>query len=71
MTYERKNWNQKEPYTYWTNVERNAPVEKHPGTIEFMDIVLKKIADEGLNTGLDKKFLKQTYKLICKKYDII
>lgn len=68
--YQKDKWNQHEPYEYWTNIEKKAPVDKHPGTIEFMDIVLKKIADDGLDRGLDRIFLKTTYNEILKKYNI-
>lgn len=70
MTYQKDKWTQKEPYNYWTNIESKAPVEKHPGTLEFMDIVLKKIADEGVDAGLNRKFLKGTYQRIKEKYNI-
>lgn len=68
--YKRDKWDQAEPYTYWTNIEKNAPVEKHPATVEFMDIVLKKISDEGLDSGLNKNFLKRTYNEMLEKYQI-
>ena len=68
MAYQKENWNQEEPYKYWTNIEKNAPVSKHPGSIEFMDIVLKKIADEGLDSGLSRKFLKETYNYVLNKF---
>ena len=69
-TYKKDKWTQVEPYNYWTNIEKKAPVTKHPATIEFMDTVLKKIADEGLDIGLNKKFLKETYKNMIEKYEI-
>ena len=69
-TYNRDKWTQQEPYDYWTNIEKKAPVTKHHATIEFMDIVLKKIADGGLDSGLNKKFLKETYNQMIKKYEI-
>ena len=70
MVYAGDKWNQREPYEYWTNVEKKAPVEKHPGSIEFMDIVTKKIADEGLDSAINRKYLKQLYKEIADKYNI-
>lgn len=68
--YNREKWTQDEPYKYWTNIEKKAPVTKHPATVEFMDTVLKKIADEGLDVGLNKNFLKKTYNNMIEKYQI-
>lgn len=70
MAYKGKDWNNKEPYNYWMNVDRNNVVVKHPGSVEFMDIVLKKISDEGLNFGLNSKYLKSVYKEVKEKYNI-
>lgn len=70
MAYHGKDWNQTEPYEYWSKIEKNAPVVKHPASIEFMDKVLKKIAGEGLNQALNSKYLKATYKEIEKKYNL-
>ena len=67
MAYKKKEWTQKEPFNYWTNIEKNNAVLKHPATIEFMDTVLEKIAKEGLNSGLNSKYLKETYKKISDK----
>lgn len=61
MAYQGKNWNQTQPYKYWTEVEKNTPVLKHPATVAFMEEVLKKISDEGIDAGLNKKYLKETY----------
>ncbi len=70
MAYKKDEWDQHEPLEYWTNIEKKAPVEKHPGTMEFMDIVLKKISDEGVDAGLNRKFLKDTYRRMQEKYNI-
>lgn len=70
MAYNGKSWNQKEPYEYWTKIEVNAPVEKHPASIEFMNIVTKEIADKGLDAALNKKYLKSIYTKLCDKYAI-
>ena len=70
MVYNGKDWNQTEPYEYWSKIEKNTPVVKHPATIEFMNQVLKKIADDGLNQGLNSKYLKATYNAIAKKYGV-
>ena len=68
MVYTGKSWTKEEPFEYWTKIEKNAPVAKHPGTVEFVDTVLKKISDEGIDAGLNRKYLKSTYRTIEKKY---
>ncbi|MBR3898040.1 MAG: catalase [Bacilli bacterium] len=70
MAYKGKDWNCKEPLIYWKNNERDNIVVKHPGSVEFIDVVLKKIYDEGVNKGLNKNFLKKTYNEIKNKYKI-
>ena len=70
MVYAGKKWTCKEPYEYWTNIESKGPVVKHPGCMEFMNTVLKKIAEEGLDSALKKKFLKKTYDEIAEKYKV-
>lgn len=70
MAYCGKKWTQKEPFEYWTNIEKPGPVVKHPGSVKFMDIVLKKIYDEGLDEGLNPKYLKSVYRDICKEFNI-
>lgn len=66
--YNGKEWSNKEPIKYWMDIERKAPVAKHPGTIEFMDTVLQKIADDGIDAALNRKYLKKTYNNIYNKY---
>lgn len=68
IIYNGKGWNKEEPFRYWTEVEKNAPVVKHPGTIEFMDTVLKKISDDGIDGAINRKYLKDTYNKIKEKY---
>ena len=68
IVYSGNKWSKEEPLEYWTNIEKKAPVIKHPGTIEFMDTVLKKVADEGIDSALDRKYLKSTYDKIKEKY---
>ena len=70
MAYKCKEWNQHEPIKYWNEVDRNNVVVKHPGSVEFVDIVLKKISDDGLSSALNSKYLKKTYSDIKKKYNI-
>lgn len=67
MTYQGKSWTKEEPLLYWKNIERDSPIAKHPGSVEFLDKVLGKIADDGLST-LNPKYLKATYKEIYNKY---
>ena len=68
QAYNGKSWTKEEPYNYWMNIERKAPVEKHPGTIEFVDTVLKKIYDEGIDAAINKKYLKGLYAKVKEKY---
>lgn len=69
MAYKGKNWNNKEPLEYWQKIDRDNVVVKHPGSVEFVDIVLKKIYDDGLNSALKPKFLKEVYRKICEKHN--
>ena len=69
MAYKGDKWTCKEPYEYWVNIESKSPVDKHPGCMEFMDTVFKKVADDGLEVALDKKYLKKTYNEIARKYE--
>lgn len=68
MTYKGKEFTHKEPLKYWNNVERNNKVAKHPGVVEFFDIVLKKMSDEDIDSALNSKYLKETYNKIYNKY---
>ncbi len=61
MVYKGKAWNQEEPLKYWANVESKSPVDKHPTTMAFINTVLKKIADDGINAAINKKYLMKTY----------
>lgn len=69
-TYLGKKWNEKEPIKYWIDIESKAPVTKHPATMEFMTTVLQKLADEGVNAALKRKYLKNLYNELIKKYDV-
>ena len=69
IVYKGKNWNQNEPLDYWNKIDRDNVVVKHPGSVEFVDIVLKKISDDGLSI-LNSKYLKDVYNEICDKYNI-
>ena len=70
MVYKGKDWNQKEPLKYWNNIDKNNAVVKHPGSVEFVDIVLEKISDDGLDSALNSKYLKKVYANMVKKYNI-
>lgn len=69
MAYKGDKWTCKEPYEYWVNIESKSPVDKHPGCMEFMDIIFKKVANDGLEEALNKKYLKKTYNEIARKYE--
>lgn len=62
MAYRGNEWTQKDPYDYWVNNEKKSVLSIHPSNIKFMDIVLKKIYDEGLYVTLNKKYLMSVYK---------
>lgn len=70
MAYNGREWTKEEPFEYWTNIEKPGPVLKHPGSVKFMDKVLKKIADEGLDAGLNPKFLKTVYNDVSMEFNI-
>lgn len=71
MAYQGKDWNQHEPLDYWIHVEKPGPTVKHPGTIEFVDTVMKEISDNGIDAGLNPKFLKSLYKTVSEKYKVV
>ena len=66
--YNGKNFNYKQPLEYWNNIEKNSPIKKHKGVIEFTDIVLEKIAKDGIDESLKPKYLKKLYNEISNKY---
>ena len=70
MAYKGKEWNQSEPIKYWREIDRDNIVVKHPGSIEFVDIVLEKISRDGLKSALKSKYLKKVFNDICIKYNI-
>ena len=70
MAYVGKDWNQHEPIEYWTNSEKPGPTLKHPGSVEFVDTVLQKVSDDGLDAGLNPTYLKAVYKTVKEKYQI-
>ena len=67
-TYKGKEFTNKNPLIYWNKFERNNKVEKHPGVIEFFDIVLTKMSQTSINETLKPKYLKKVYKEIYDKY---
>ena len=66
--YNKKNFNDHQALDYWNKVDKLGVVNIHPGTSEFVETVLTKISDSGINAGLNKKYLKETYNSIYKKY---
>lgn len=69
MTYEGKEWDQKEPLEYWLNHESNLDIAFHPATKEFVTVVLTQLSTDGLSM-LNKKYLKKIYKECELKYNI-
>ena len=69
MAYRGKEWNQREPLEYWIKNERDNVILKHPGSVEFMDEVLSKLASDGIKATLKSKYLKKLYKDIFEKYN--
>ncbi|MBR3209269.1 MAG: catalase [Bacilli bacterium] len=70
MVYKGKKWSQHDPLDYWNKIDRNNIIVKHPGSVEFVDIVLKKIYDDGVDAALHPSYLKKIYDQVCKKYGI-
>ncbi len=66
--YNGKNFNETMPLEYWERVDKKNPTKVHPGIVEFIDTVLAKIAEDGINAGLKPKYLKQTYNTIKNKH---
>ena len=66
--YNGKNWSLNDPINYWKRIERDSVVSKHPGVVEFIDIVLTKLSIDGVNKTLKPKYLKKLYKEIYNKY---
>ena len=70
MAYKGKDWNQSEPVDYWRKIDRDNIVVKHPGSVEFVDIVLERLSSDGLKNTLNRKNLKKVYNDVCGKYKI-
>ncbi len=68
MVYQGKEWTKEEPYEYWSKLESKAPVEKHPATMEFMNTVLKKVAEVGVDETLKPSYLRKTYNEVSEKF---
>ena len=66
--YNGKNFNETMPLEYWERVDKKNPTKVHPGIVEFIDTVLAKIAEDGINNTLKPKYLKKTYNDIKNKY---
>jgi len=66
--YNGKNYSDNQPLDYWNTVDKNSPVQVHPGIVEFVDVVLKKIAKSGIHSALKKNYLKNEYEKVYQKY---
>lgn len=66
MAYEGKAWTQQQPYEYWMTKEKKTPILRDEKSVAFFEAVLKKIAEEGLQAGLRKKYLQETYRKFCQ-----
>lgn len=66
--YNGDNFNKKQPYEYWNRVDKQNVIVIHPGIMEFMEIILKKISVSGINDTLKSKYLKEVYNKVSKKY---
>lgn len=69
IVYEGKNWTIEEPLDYWINLDKPRIKPMHPGTAEYIETVFEKLSKSGIKEALDKKYLKQTYNDIAKKYN--
>lgn len=70
IVYEGESWTKEQPYKYWIDKEKPTPIARHPGTIEFIETVFKKIAEDGIDETINPKYLKNLYEEISKKYNI-
>ena len=66
--YKGKDYTDSYPLEYWNNVDKRIALVIHPGIAEFTDIVLGRIAKEGINNSLKPKWLKKIYNMVKKKY---
>lgn len=66
--YRGKEFTENDPLDYWERIDKKRDIKKHPGIIEFTDIVLKKISKDGINKTLKPKYLKETYNKIKNNY---
>lgn len=69
MVYRGKEWSKEEPLIYWQKRERDNVIVKHPGCVEFIDITLTKLSNDGLKSVLNSKYLKGVYHDIKIKYE--
>ncbi len=64
--YNGKNYADSQILAYWNDIDKKSPMVIHPGVVEFMDIVLKKLSKEGINSTLKPKYLRGEYDRIFK-----
>lgn len=62
-TYNKLNYNQKQPLKYWLDNIGFSPVNEK--TACFFETVLTDLANKGENYILKKKYMKTTYERIC------
>lgn len=70
MTYNKNNWTTNQPLDYWINIEKKKPTVVHPATNMFIETVFQNLAKFGIESTINSKYLKQTYKSVAKKFDI-
>lgn len=70
IIYEGKNWTKEEPLEYWIKSDKPRIKPIHPGVAEYIETVLGKLSKTSIKETLNKKYLKNTYIDIAKKYNI-
>ena len=70
IIYEGKNWTKEEPLEYWIKSDKPRIKPIHPGVAEYIETVLGKLSKTSIKETLNKKYLKNTYIKINKKYNI-
>lgn len=65
IIYQGKNWTKESQLSYWEKREKDI-LEMNPKTRNFMTIVFKQVAEQGLDKTLTKKNIKLLYKKYCE-----
>ena len=63
ITYNGKNWTNSSEYEYWEKEKTRVIV--NPKIENFLDEVFVEIKDNGLESTLNKKHIKELYKKYC------